>query len=74
MKDLPEGVGKEITAIACTRCHDLGGLSAYRGYWNRAQWLAMVESMVKNGAVLDTGQVQVVTDYLTQHYGRTAAP
>jgi hypothetical protein len=67
---LPEGAAKALTAGACTSCHDLGGLAAYRGYWDRAQWLAMVESMVKNGAVLDAEQVRQVTDYLNQHYGR----
>lgn len=74
MRELPAGEGKELTAVACSRCHDLGGLHAYKGYWTRAQWLAMVESMVKNGAVLDTAGVQVVTDYLTLSYGRPSSP
>lgn len=70
MTQLPAGDGKELTAIACTRCHELGGLKAYKGYWSRAQWLAMVESMVKNGAALDAAQTQAVTDYLNDNYGR----
>ena len=70
MTQLPAGTGKELTAIACSRCHELGGLKAYKGYWSREQWLAMVESMVKNGAALDAAQTQVVTDYLNDNYGR----
>ena len=71
LRDLPAGAGKELTAIACTRCHNLNGLAAYKGYWNRAMWQAMVEGMVKHGAVLDASQVQLVTDYLDNFYGRT---
>jgi hypothetical protein len=70
LQDLPEGVGKELTASACTRCHNLSGLSAYKGYWNRKQWRAMVEGMVKHGAVLDAAQQLLVTDYLNSSYGR----
>jgi hypothetical protein len=70
LSELPAGAGKDLIAIACTRCHDLGGLTAYKGYWTRAQWLAMVETMVKHGALLDAEQSQQVTDYLNKHYGR----
>ena len=73
LQDLPEGAGKQLTAIACTRCHNLSGLMAYKGYWNRKQWQAMVEGMVKHGAVLDAGQQQAVTDYLNSAYGRAGS-
>jgi hypothetical protein len=67
--ELPEGEGKQYVLAACTRCHTLEGLQAYKGYWGRPQWFAMVESMVKNGAVLDAEQMQKVTDYLTANFG-----
>lgn len=70
MQELPAGAGKELTAIACTRCHNLNGLAAYKGYWSRAQWQTMVEGMVKHGAALDAAQIQVVTGYLDSAYGR----
>ncbi len=70
LQDLPEGPGKVLTAVACTRCHNLAGLTAYNGYWNRVQWLAMVENMVKHGAALDASQITAVTDYLNDTYGR----
>src|SRR5688500_13020141 len=67
--ELPEGEGKQLVLAACTRCHTLEGLQSYKGYWGKAQWFDMVESMVKNGALLDPGQVQKVTDYLTANFG-----
>lgn len=67
--ELPDGAGKQEVLAACTRCHTLEGLEAYKSYWGRPQWLEMVESMVKNGAVLNRDQVQKVTDYLTANFG-----
>lgn len=67
--DLPEGEGRELVARACTRCHDLAGLAAYKGYWNRHRWRSMVATMVQNGAELDAEQAEVVTDYLTRFFG-----
>jgi len=73
LRELPEGSGKQLTASLSTRCHNLGGLSAYKGYWNHQQWQAMVENMVKHGATLDAAQLQLVTDYLNNAYGRTGS-
>ena len=67
--DLPESSGRELVLRACTRCHELGGLSAYKGYWGLPQWKAMVEDMVKNGAVLQPAEQNIVAEYLTRHFG-----
>ncbi len=67
--DLPDSAGKDLILRGCTNCHDLGGLAAYKGYWNRAQWKAMVEDMVKNGAPLQAAEQDIVADYLTRHFG-----
>lgn len=72
--ELPMSEGRDLVLAACTRCHNLAGLEAYQGYWSREQWLAMVESMVKNGAKLTSEGQVVVTDYLFRHYGRKPAP
>ena len=69
---LPEGEGKVLLLAACTRCHDLKGLPAYKGYWTIARWRAMVESMVKNSAPLNEQQIAVLADYLAQHFGKPA--
>ncbi len=67
--DLPESSGRELVLRACTKCHELGGLSAYKGYWGLPQWKAMVEGMVKNGAELQPAEQNVVAEYLTRHFG-----
>lgn len=67
--ELPAGEGRELLATACTRCHDLRGLPAFKDYWRRRQWGLMVETMVRNGAKLDPAQMEIVTDYLAEHFG-----
>lgn len=67
--DLPQSEGLDLVLRACTKCHELGGLSAYKGYWNRDQWKEMVVGMVKNGAELLPEEQEVVADYLTRHFG-----
>ena len=68
--ELPAGAGRELVLAACTRCHDLKGVPAFKGYWTRQQWLAMIETMVKHGAPLNAAQAGEVADYLALHFGR----
>jgi competence protein ComEA len=68
--DLPDGEGKKILLSSCTACHDLTEVTKFRGYYNRAQWLDIVVTMKEYGAPIDDQQVDVLTDYLTQHLGR----
>ena len=70
VRDLPQGNEKTLVLRACIQCHDLGGLAAYKGYWKQEQWQAMVESMVKNGAVLSSTETAKVAQYLTLHFGK----
>ena len=70
--ELPESSGRELVLRACTRCHELGGLSAYKDYWRFPQWKAMVEDMVKNGAVLLPAEQDIVAEYLARHFGPDA--
>jgi mono/diheme cytochrome c family protein len=72
--ELPAGAGRELVLAACTRCHDLKGVPAFKGYWTRQQWLAMIETMVKHGAPLNAAQAGEVADYLALHFGRQPAP
>jgi hypothetical protein len=71
--ELPDGEGKALLLAACTRCHDLKGLPAYRGYWDHTRWRSMIETMVKNGAPLNAQQTGVLTEYLAEHFGKPAA-
>ena len=66
---LPDDDGKALILRACTRCHTLEGVPAYRKYWGYELWLPMVESMIKHGAVLDEQEKIVVTRYLARYYG-----
>lgn len=66
---LPAGDGLGLLQRACTRCHDLTGLPAYKGYWNRDRWRSMVQTMVANGAQLGESEIVILTDYLVEHFG-----
>ena len=67
---LPAGRGKEILQASCTTCHDLGEVTKFKGYYDRAQWRDIVVTMVEYGAVLEKNDVEVLSDYLVQHLGR----
>ena len=66
---LPDTEGKALVLRACTQCHELAGLAAYKGYWTRTQWKDMVVGMVKHGAPLLPAEQDTVADYLTRHFG-----
>lgn len=66
---LPAGAGREILERKCTGCHDLGGLRAYRGYYNEARWRDMIVTMVGHGAELDEAEIATLTRYLVEHFG-----
>lgn len=70
--ELPEGEGRTLLLAACTRCHDLRGLPAYKGYWDSGRWRGMIDAMVKNGAPLRPEQAIVLADYLALHFGKPA--
>ena len=67
---LPGGAGKQILQASCTSCHDLGEVTKFRGYYNRAQWHDIVVTMVQYGAKVDEKDVEVLTDYLVEHLGK----
>lgn len=72
--ELPQGTGRELVLRACTGCHDLKGVPAYKGYWTQTQWLAMIQTMITHGAKLDTVEAQQAAAYLAAHFGRQPAP
>ena len=67
---LPGGAGKQILQASCTSCHDLGEVTKFRGYYNRAQWRDIVVTMVQYGAKVGEKDVEVLTDYLVEHLGK----
>lgn len=67
--ELPEGSGRTLISQVCTKCHDLKGLSAYKGYWNQERWSAMVEIMINHGADLNSEEADIISHYLAEHFG-----
>lgn len=67
---LPDGAGKRILQTHCTWCHDLGEVTKFNGFYNRAQWRDVVVTMVEYGAKVETDDVEVLSDYLVEHLGR----
>ena len=68
---LPAGPGRELLLRDCTGCHDLGGLALFQDFYTRDDWHALVETMVGHGAATAPDEVEVVTDYLAQHFSPT---
>ena len=68
--ELPEGPGKKILQASCTSCHALTEVTKFKGYYTRAQWRDVVQTMVDYGAMLQPGEAEVLADYLTEHLGK----
>ena len=66
---LPPGRGAAILRAACTDCHNLGGLWAYKGYYNEQRWRGLVQTMIAHGANLDETATNELVDYLVLHFG-----
>ena len=66
---LPDAEGKALILRACTGCHTLEGVPAYRKYWGYERWLPMVENMIKHGAELNTEEKEAVARYLGRYFG-----
>ncbi len=65
---LPEGKGKDLVESACTQCHGLGYI--VNSKLPREDWERIVHDMVSRGAPLLEEEIEVVVDYLTQHFGK----
>jgi cytochrome c5 len=68
--ELPAGPGKTILQASCTSCHDLDEVTKFKGYYTRAQWKDVVQTMVDYGAKLQPGEADVLADYLAEHLGK----
>ena len=69
-QELPQGKGKQALLAACTLCHDLGEVTKFRGYYNRAQWRDIVVTMMDYGAPVQKSDIEELADYLNEHLGR----
>ena len=68
--ELPDGPGKKILQASCTSCHELDEVTKFKGYYTRAQWRDVVQTMVEYGAKLQSGEADLLADYLNEHLGK----
>lgn len=67
--ELPAGPGRDILVAACLGCHELTALALFKGFYTRDSWRDLVLTMEANGAEVDGAEVEVLADYLAQHFG-----
>jgi hypothetical protein len=67
--ELPEGTGREILIASCLSCHELSALALFKGFYTRDSWRTLVLTMREHGAAVDDADVEVLSDYLAQHFG-----
>ena len=67
--ELPSGAGRDILVAECLNCHELASLELFSSFYNRDLWRSLVIAMRANGAHVDDAEVEVLSDYLAQHFG-----
>ena len=55
---------------ACVSCHNLREVTKFKGFYMRPQWRDIVQTMVDYGAGVNEKEVEVLSDYLTEHLGK----
>jgi virginiamycin B lyase len=63
---LPDGDGKQLVQMACTRCHSVDKFTVERHTYQ--DWAEEVDVMLRYGAPLTREQAAQVTDYLTKSF------
>jgi cytochrome c5 len=66
-QELPEGEGKKLLEERCASCHSLKPVVSLK--LGQSAWKKLLVKMVGYGAQLDDKEVDVVTEYLTKHFG-----
>ena len=66
-ESMPEGEGKEMVEVMCVTCHTLETVLTR----NKSQqdWRATLTDMISRGAQMSTSEVDVISNYLSEHYG-----
>src|SRR5438128_5540773 len=64
---LPQGNGRDLTAAACSQCHNLNPITAVRE--GPAGWKRHVYNMVLRGAQLTPREADTVIQYLAANFG-----
>jgi hypothetical protein len=66
--DLPSGPGRDLLVGSCLGCHDLTTLPLFAPFYERDRWYTLVLTMQAHGADLDNAEVELLADYLAQHF------
>jgi mono/diheme cytochrome c family protein len=67
--ELPAGQGREILIASCLSCHELTTLPLFAAFYTRDSWRTLVLTMKEHGAEINGAQIEVLADYLAQHFG-----
>jgi mono/diheme cytochrome c family protein len=63
----PAGAGRDIIAVACTQCHQVGPIIQLR--MGEAGWRRQVYNMVLRGAQIGPAEIDDVVKYLATNFG-----
>jgi mono/diheme cytochrome c family protein len=66
---LPVGDGRDILLTQCLICHELDALELFKGFYNKERWRSLVLTMRENGAQVDDREVEILAEYLAEHFG-----
>jgi competence protein ComEA len=64
-QSLPDGPAKQTVVRVCSACHDLDTATGARH--TRAEWRAIVDAMVNQGARATDEEIVAITEYLATH-------
>lgn len=67
----PPGEGLELIERSCINCHDIYMITSKRK--TPQEWAATLGVMVDRGADVTPEEMQVIEEYLSQHYAADAA-
>lgn len=67
--ELPAGPGRNILITQCLKCHQLSAIELFSEFYTRDDWRSLVLTMRANGAEVDDAEVEVLSDYLAEHFG-----
>ena len=70
--ELPAGRGRELLLTECLGCHDLAALPLFAPFYTRESWRTLVLTMQQHGAEIDGAEIEMLADYLAQHFGPDA--
>jgi mono/diheme cytochrome c family protein len=70
--ELPAGQGRDLLAASCLGCHDLSALPLFAPFYTRDSWRTLLVTMQAHGAEVSDADVEVLADYLAQHFGQEA--